>query len=94
MSRNSESKFQVHLSSTKAMFQYMTTLFVHLQSATAKKAARSKSEQMKLENLYTQGGGAYSCVRNLVKAKNLLVKKVRQFLHSKTTQNSLWPKLN
>ena len=24
MSRNSESKFQVHLSSTKAMFQYMT----------------------------------------------------------------------
>ena len=25
MSRNSESKFQGHLSSTKAMFQYMTT---------------------------------------------------------------------
>ena len=25
MSRNSESKFQVHLSSIKAMFQYMTT---------------------------------------------------------------------
>ena len=28
MSRNSESKFQVHLSSTKAMFQYMTVEFI------------------------------------------------------------------
>ena len=32
MSRNSESKFQVHLSSTKAMFQYMTVIEKQLQS--------------------------------------------------------------
>ena len=43
----------------------------------------SKSERQKLENLYTQGGAAYGSVRNLVKASNLSVSKVRQFLHSK-----------
>ena len=43
----------------------------------------SKSERQKLQRLYTQGGGAYGSVRNLVKASNLSVSKVRQFLHSK-----------
>ena len=33
--------------------------------------------------MYTQGGAAYGSVRNLVKASNLSVSKVRQFLHSK-----------
>ena len=43
----------------------------------------SKSERQKLQRLYTQGGAAYVSVRNLVKASNLSVSKVRQFLHSK-----------
>ena len=43
----------------------------------------SKSEHQKLQRLYTQGGAAYGSVRNLVKASNLPVSKVRQFLHSK-----------
>ena len=43
----------------------------------------SKSERQKLQRLYTQGGAAYGSMRNLVKASNLSVSKVRQFLHSK-----------
>ena len=43
----------------------------------------SKSERQKQQRLYTQGGAAYGSVRNLVKASNLSVSKVRQFLHSK-----------
>ena len=43
----------------------------------------SKSKLQKLQRLYTQGGAAYGSVRNLVKASNLSVSKVRQFLHSK-----------
>ena len=43
----------------------------------------SKSERRKLQRLYTQGGAAYRSVRKLVKASNLSVYKVRQFLHSK-----------
>ena len=43
----------------------------------------SKAERQKLQRLYTQGGAAYGSVRNLVKASNLSVSKVRQFLHSK-----------
>ena len=43
----------------------------------------SKSERQKLQRLYTQGGAAYGCVRNLVKASNLSVSKVRQFMHLK-----------
>ena len=43
----------------------------------------SKYERQKLQRLYTQGGAAYGSVRNLVKASNLPVSKVRQFLHSK-----------
>ena len=36
-----------------------------------------------MQRLYTQGGAAYGSVGNLVKASNLSVSKVRQFLHSK-----------
>ena len=43
----------------------------------------SKSERQKLQVLYTQGGAAYGSVPNLVKASNLSVSKVRQFLQSK-----------
>ena len=43
----------------------------------------SKSERQKLQRLYTQGDAAYGSMRNLVKASNLSVSKVRQFLHSK-----------
>ena len=43
----------------------------------------SQSERQKLQRLYSQGGAAYGSVRNLVKASNLSVSKVRQFLHSK-----------
>ena len=43
----------------------------------------SKSERQKLQRLYTQDGAAYRSVRSLVKASNLSVSKVRQFLHSK-----------
>ena len=43
----------------------------------------SKSERQKLQRLYTQGGAAYGSVRNLVKASNLSVSKVRQILLSK-----------
>ena len=43
----------------------------------------SISERQRLQRLYTQGGGAYGSVRNLVKASSLSVPKVRQFLHSK-----------
>ena len=43
----------------------------------------SKSELQKLQRLYTQGGAAYGSVRNLMKASNLSVSKVRQFLQSK-----------
>ena len=43
----------------------------------------SKSERQKLQRLYTQDGAAYGSMRNLVKAGNLSVSKVRQFLHSK-----------
>ena len=43
----------------------------------------SKSERQKLQRLSTQGGATYWSVRNLVKAGNLSVSKVRQFLHSK-----------
>ena len=48
-----------------------------------KAGSLSKSERQKLQRLYTQGGAAFGSVRNLVKASNLSVSKVRQFLHSK-----------
>ena len=49
----------------------------------------SKSERQKLQTLYTQGGATYGSVRNLVKASNLSVSKVRQFLHSKPSYTKL-----
>ena len=48
-----------------------------------KAGSLSKSERQKLQRLYTQGGAAYGSLLNLVKASNLSVSKVRQFLHSK-----------
>ena len=45
--------------------------------------SRSIFELQKLQRLYTQGAAAYGSVRNLVKASNLSVSKVRPFLHSK-----------
>ena len=58
------------------------------QSARAKKRGEedgslSKSERQMMQGLYTQGGAAYGSLRNLVKASNLSVSKVGQFLHSK-----------
>ena len=43
----------------------------------------SKSERQKMHGLYAQADAAYGSVRNLVKASNLSVSKVRHFLHSK-----------
>ena len=43
----------------------------------------SITERQKLQRLYTQGDAAYGSLRNLAKASNLSVSKVRQFLHSK-----------
>ena len=48
-----------------------------------KAGSLSKSERHKLQRLYTQGGAAYGSVRILVKASNLSVSKVKQFLHAK-----------
>ena len=45
----------------------------------------SKSERQKLQRLYTQGGAAYGSARKIVRASNLSVSKVRQFLHSKAS---------
>ena len=49
----------------------------------------SKSERQKMQRLYTQGGAAYGSVRNLVKASNLSVSKVRKFLHSKPSYTKI-----
>ena len=43
----------------------------------------SKSVRQKLQRLYTQGGAAYGSVNYFVKATNLSISKVRQFLTSK-----------
>ena len=43
----------------------------------------SKTERKKLQRLYSHVSGTDGSVRNLVKASNLPVSKVRQFLHSK-----------
>ena len=51
----------------------------------------SKSERQKLQSLYTKGGAAYGSVRNLVKASNLSVSKVRQFLHLKFSYTKITP---
>ena len=49
----------------------------------------SKCERQKLQRLYTQGGAAYGSVRNLAKASNLSVSKVRQFLHSNSSYTKI-----
>ena len=41
----------------------------------------SKSERQKLQRLYTQSAAAYGSVRNLSKASNLPISKVRRFIH-------------
>ena len=46
-------------------------------------ASLSKFERKKLQRLYSHTGGTDGSVRNLVKATNLPVSKVRHFLHSK-----------
>ena len=51
----------------------------------------SKSERQKLQRLYIQGGAAYGSVRNLVKASNLSVSKVRQSLYSKRSNTKFTP---
>ena len=51
----------------------------------------SISERQKLQKLYTQGGDAYGSVRILVKASNLSVSKVTQFLHSKPSYTKFTP---
>ena len=57
------------------------------QNAKAKEreeaGSLSESDCQQLQRLYTQGDAAYGSVSNLVKASNLSVSKVRQFLHSK-----------
>ena len=45
----------------------------------------SKSEQQKLQRLYTQGFAAFGSVPNLAKAAKLSASKVREFLHPKTS---------
>ena len=68
------------------------TLLVYLQLWFSVKIPKSKREEagsfsknkrQKLQRLYTHGGAAFGSVRNLVKASNLPVSKMRQFLHSK-----------
>ena len=44
----------------------------------------SQSERQKLQRLYTQGGAADESVRNLVKASNLSVSKLRPFFAFET----------
>ena len=44
ISRNSETKFQVHLSSTKAMFQYMTISQLQKPSAISPVFVQPRSE--------------------------------------------------
>ena len=50
-----------------------------------------KSERKKLQRLYTEDDAAYGSVRNLVKASNLTVTKMRQVLHSKPSYTKFTP---
>ena len=49
----------------------------------------SKSERQKLQGLYTHGAAAYGPVRNLSKASNLSVAKVRKVSQSKTSYTNI-----
>ena len=53
------------------------------------KQKTKESQVQKVRTLYTQGGAAYVSARILVKASNLPVSKVRQFLHSKHSYTNL-----
>ena len=48
--------------------------------------SHSKFEFQKPQRQYTQGGGAFGFVRNLVKTSILPVSKLRQILHSKSSK--------
>ena len=50
-----------------------------------------KSERQNLQRLCIQGGAVYGAVHNLVKASNLSLSKVRQFLHSKPSYKKFTP---
>ena len=54
-----------------------------------KAGSLSKSERQKLQRLYGKDAAAYGSVRNLVKASNLSVSKVRRFLHSKPSYTNI-----
>ena len=56
-----------------------------------KAGSLSKSERQKLQRLNTEDGPAYGSVRNLGKASNLTVSKVRQFSHSKPSYTNFTP---
>ena len=49
----------------------------------------SEYERQKLQGFYMQDGAAYGSVRNLVKASNLSLSKVRHFLNSETSHRIL-----
>ena len=50
-----------------------------------------KNERQKLQRWHAQDGAAFGSVRNSVKASNLSVSKVRQFLHSKLSFTKFTP---
>ena len=77
-------KFQILIQLYLTMLVYLQLWFWIKMPQTKKEEARSlsKYERKKLQRLYTQGGGAYWSVRNLMKTSNLPVSKLRQFLHS------------
>ena len=65
----------------------LPTLFSTVMPTVKKEelGSLSKSEQQKLQRLYTQWFAANGSVRNLAKAAKLSPSKVREFLHSKTS---------
>ena len=72
-----------------------TIILYQNAKATVRGSWVSKTERQKLQRLYTQGGAAYESnwakAGNLLKASNLPVSKVRQFLHSKLSYTKLTP---
>ena len=53
-----------------------------LKPRREKAGSLSKYEDQKPERWYNQGGAAFGCARNLSRASNLSVSKLRQLLHS------------
>ena len=60
-----------------------TLILNHNAQAKEEAGSLSESDCQNLQRLYTQGDAALRSFRNLVKASNLSVSKVRQFLQSK-----------